>query len=391
MASWAPSPHPKIHQCFWHNQPSEWGYEKKLSSPTTHIKEIRASDWTPKDILEFCKVLQEDSKNDYSDSSIGDPDFQNKRHMANPGESSKKGRSLTHYELVLDEDCLALVRTPWNELEEEQEQEQRTHDMVTRSVKAKLQAAVQSYGLINDLSGEILQVGNVFHSDSSKKALFDCIFEFFPSKDLEYIWRVNFHYFWLRKNTIFKNVLEAWLMAFVYGPLLSTLVGVEGTTLKMAEILGLYQRPVTPKGLSKKMRHDAVLRHEHFGMDIMVMEAKPTTAPGGAAKDMYKLRDALCGNLEIAEKSIKTDEQRKILRTYGLLFSKLSFTLIEARAVGPKKYMVYSIDEFVIPDNATDCPLLASGALKMIAFRRRIENTLSKMKTSMYKDTQSPY
>ncbi|KAF9925098.1 hypothetical protein BGZ65_007967, partial [Modicella reniformis] len=254
-ASWTPSPHPRIHKYFWKNQSSEWGYktfckdlEKKnepLDRPhqvwISSLKEIRASDWTPKDISEYCKDLQEGSNND-SDSSTEDPDFQNKRNMANSGESSKKGRFLTRCELDLDEDCLALVRTPWDELEEEEEEEEehRTHDMVTRSVslgkqsvtkevasvswmiidivtvdifndkniknevRKKLQAAVDSCGLANDLSGEILQAANVFQSVSSKETLSECISEFFPkmfrgmaadsfSKDLEYIWRVNFH------------------------------------------------------------------------------------------------------------------------------------------------------------------------------------------------------
>ncbi|KAI8363262.1 hypothetical protein B0O80DRAFT_492408 [Mortierella sp. GBAus27b] len=79
--------------------------------------------------------------------------------------------------------------------------------------------------------------------------------------------------------------MEGWLITYVYGPLMMTLLDVQSTVLKMTEFKmsneSLYQDL-----LVNDLRHDGILRVDKCNMDVMIMEAKPTKV--GARDDFGK-------------------------------------------------------------------------------------------------------
>lgn len=142
---------------------------------------------------------------------------------------------------------------------------------------------------------------------------------------------------WLWRVHSEKNrTIEGWLITFVYGPLMSILMEIPGTTLNMTEykisgtsvaydLVKLTQDWIDG---SFDYRHDAILRVEKSGMDVMVMEAKPNSK--GSEEDLDKLGIVLSNIiLGIEEKypKIKADD----LRAHGIMIIGYRAKLIEAR------------------------------------------------------------
>ncbi|KAK3817563.1 MAG: hypothetical protein J3Q66DRAFT_431098 [Benniella sp.] len=416
----------------------------------TNLNAIKRDEWTPLCIVERCEshIIKNDSRGDsgnQSDGSDEDVNEQGKRAKKQQLVELKKqafdqakcrNRPLR---LDLSNACLESAKEPGLPQEvAAADQPRKSHEMVTRGatdkksvhvplvdwkvidtfpstdgfpepIKAELESAIQRIQLQRDFAGEILEVANIFRSSSSV-ILGHLLDEFYGKlrirgqvgrqyKELRYVWRVmdDFLEFW---DIYPEEPLEGWLTAYLYGPLLAILLGAN-PELKMSDIDGTYHRPEgLGPGFPQRLRHDAILRYnvEPFGwdlkfLDIMVMEAKPSKSqgPGPSVKehlDYIKLRDAMCGNLRVMEQMVHSDSHPQ-LRTYGVQFRDCHTTLLEARIVAAHTYIVFPIDEFIIPSKAKTS--LPNGVpLKMILFARRIQETTSFLQDCVYKESVAP-
>ncbi|KAG0002124.1 hypothetical protein BGZ65_002914 [Modicella reniformis] len=165
------------------------------------------------------------------------------------------------------------------------------------------------------------------------------------------------------------KAMEGWLITFVYGPLLCVFLEVSGIVLKMTEKKGAAEIP------GKEYRHDGILHYKRFDLDLMVIEAKPSGY--GCDEDFTKLGHALGMNLFNMQRRFP-GMNIECLRTFGLMFSAYSCTLLEMRFVGRTAVMHY-VGRAKIPREVDNSDELGSTLKMFVKFKRRIEETILHM------------
>ncbi|KAF9364543.1 hypothetical protein BGX34_001208 [Mortierella sp. NVP85] len=165
-------------------------------------------------------------------------------------------------------------------------------------------------------------------------------------------------------------MIEGWLITFVYGPLMSILMEIPGTILNMTEYkisgtsVAYDLTKLTQDWINGSLdyRHDAILRVEKSGMDVMVMEAKPGSK--GSEEDLDKLGIVL-SNIILGIKEKYPDIKVENLRVHGIMIIGYRAKLIEARLMsgnpvlfnhllrvgGPIMQMDFSMTEYRLTDN----------------------------------------
>ncbi|KAF9344974.1 hypothetical protein BGX34_005165 [Mortierella sp. NVP85] len=243
---------------------------------------------------------------------------------------------------------------------------------------------------------------------SANPSLKNADFKGFSVADQDYIWMNIAWQSWLwRAHSAENRLVEGWLIAFVYTPLMSSLIEIPGTTLRMteykvsAESLG-HQMLVTTETLqdwingSIDYRHDALLRVTELNIDVMVMEAKPGV--DGSEHDIEKLGVILANIL----RGIKTryPSVGKKLKVHGVMFTGYRVQFLEARfPKGPKgskvlkglkgskvlkgsegqDAVIYSVSDVTVPYEQDVAKLVE--ALKMfIEFKKRVEETVENLR-----------
>lgn len=144
--------------------------------------------------------------------------------------------------------------------------------------------------------------------------------------ELDYVWGTIDQQSKVWKMCSDKNMdMEGWLTCYVYAPPMLILMDIPSAYLKMTEFKisegSLYQR-----NLVGDFRHDGILSVEKAGMDMVIMEAKPTEA--GVQDDLGKLGEVLSNSLLGMKTRFKRIGEGD-LRTYGIMFSGYNCTLIE--------------------------------------------------------------
>ncbi|KAG0200952.1 hypothetical protein BGX31_003946, partial [Mortierella sp. GBA43] len=169
--------------------------------------------------------------------------------------------------------------------------------------------------------------------------------------------------------------MEGWLIAFVYAPLMSILLEIPGTLLKMTE------RKVSPNTMAFDLteehdfRHDGLLRILDLDVDVLIMEAKPTVA--GSEDDLRKLGIVLSNNILGIQRRFP-DIRKTDLRVYGIMFIGYECQLIEARLFEGYP-VIYKRLGFNIPqgDEGNPTKSLVSSLAEFITFKRDIERTVN--------------
>ncbi|KAF9958156.1 hypothetical protein BGZ65_001635 [Modicella reniformis] len=167
-----------------------------------------------------------------------------------------------------------------------------------------------------------------------------------------------------------ETEMEGWLLIFTYGPLLSIFLEIQDTILKMTEKKGVV--PI-PGGL--EYRHDGVLHHKRFKVDLMIIEAKPGNRK--VQEDYTKLSRVLALNLSLMEETCPK-MKRDDLRTYGIMLAGYQCTLLEMRFHEDTAVM-YFVSQVSIPKNIGSSDQLGTALKMIIAFKRRIEVTMKMM------------
>jgi hypothetical protein len=133
------------------------------------------------------------------------------------------------------------------------------------------------------------------------------------------------------------KAIEGWLITFVYGPIMSILLEILDTILKMTEYKVVDKSLAHPLLLlideegdkkKKEYRHDAVLHVQDLEIDVMIVEAKPNRKGSDADIDKLGLvlSDMLLGIRDGFPK-IKVGD----LRVHGMMIIGYRTMLIEAQ------------------------------------------------------------
>ncbi|KAG0211699.1 hypothetical protein BGX31_001635 [Mortierella sp. GBA43] len=114
--------------------------------------------------------------------------------------------------------------------------------------------------------GSLVELGGIKHGIQNHQTLTEI--------EQDYIW-INIAWLhFLKKLDISYTAMEGWLITYIYGPLMSILMNIPNSALKMTEYKG--------SGVGKKyktpalaFKHDGILYLKESQVDLMVMEAKP--------------------------------------------------------------------------------------------------------------------
>jgi len=168
--------------------------------------------------------------------------------------------------------------------------------------------------------------------------------------------------------------MEGWLITFVYGPLLSILLTVPATLLKMTERkMSQFSRAFDLSAWRESgYLHDGLLRIEKNDQDVLAMEAKPTEE--GSLYDFRKLGIVLSNDI-LAMKGrypgIADDDHR----AYGIMFVGYDAWLLETRLVGGKP-LLFSVANVLIPRTTSDLRHLVHLLEMFIDFKRRVDGSV---------------
>lgn len=168
--------------------------------------------------------------------------------------------------------------------------------------------------------------------------------------------------------------MEGWLITFVYGPLLSILLTVPATLLKMTErkMSSVSRRFDLSAWRESGYLHDGLLRIQKNDQDVLAMEAKPTEE--GSLYDFRKLGIVLCNDI-LAMKKRYCGIADQDHRAYGIMFVGYEVWLLETRLVKGKP-LLFSVANVPIPKNDREFGRLFPLLKKFIEFKRRVDDTV---------------
>ncbi|KAI8356262.1 hypothetical protein B0O80DRAFT_22954 [Mortierella sp. GBAus27b] len=190
------------------------------------------------------------------------------------------------------------------------------------------------------------------------------------SCELRYIW-TNFDTLrdlWAR-TTMSTKWKESWFLAHLHVPVLGILRTIVDTEYKMADIKGMAAALT-----NIDLRNDAILHHISLALDLVVMEAKPSSQAAGMFKDLVKLEKCMTANLESAIAKLPKGHTDKIpdLRSHAILCSGFDINFLEASLV-KDHVVIYAVGKVTIPKSVGSSYELAQSLKSILSFKRRVE------------------
>ncbi|KAG0202552.1 hypothetical protein BGX31_003578, partial [Mortierella sp. GBA43] len=122
------------------------------------------------------------------------------------------------------------------------------------------------------------------------------------------------------------------------------------------------------------LRNDAILHHISLALDLVVMEAKPSSQAAGMFKDLVKLEKCMTANLESAIAKLPKGHTDKIpdLRSHAILCSGFDINFLEASLV-KDHVVIYAVGKVTIPKSVGSSYELAQSLKSILSFKRRVE------------------
>ncbi|KAF9089789.1 hypothetical protein BGX23_006452 [Mortierella sp. AD031] len=184
---------------------------------------------------------------------------------------------------------------------------------------------------------------------------------------------------WQRDAPMGKQNNEGWLLWNLHGPLMEIFTALLNVHLRATDLKA--------RNNINEDKHDVLVSHTIFPIDIVVVEAKRHQQKGAMIHDSDKIARTMAGNLKRTLDLLPPEcrkENKNIVRSYGILNSGLRVTPLEARYIDNIP-VIYYVRKFDIPKGALVCSELVSGLAVMIAFKesaRRFMDLLSELKSN---------
>lgn len=116
--------------------------------------------------------------------------------------------------------------------------------------------------------------------------------------------------------------MEGWFLAKLHVPLMDIFLAVPYLELCATDVKGRNNR--------RGDKHDAVMRHEVYPLDLVAMEAKHHMQEGPMLSDSEKVARSMAGNLQRAKELLPSsirEQKQDMLRSFGILSSGKSSIL----------------------------------------------------------------
>ncbi|KAF8967783.1 hypothetical protein BGZ46_000113 [Entomortierella lignicola] len=163
---------------------------------------------------------------------------------------------------------------------------------------------------------------------------------------------------------------EGWLLWNLHGPLMDVFKAIRHVKLRATDLKG--------RNNSHGDKHDMLVTHGVFPLDVVIMEAKRHKQKSPRTIDVEKVARTMAGNLARALQLIPENlhgEYIKIMRSFGMVNSALNITLLEARFIDGVP-VVYEIRRFDVPEGPLICSKFVEGLSYMIAYKDRVRGFL---------------
>ncbi|KAF9172963.1 hypothetical protein BGX20_004431 [Mortierella sp. AD010] len=221
-----------------------------------------------------------------------------------------------------------------------------------------LRDMVGNFSLKDDDLEDLEEPLNTFRHLDSLQVLFDILSEMYPKmqvRDYSDSFSLELRYIWTTFDTMYDN-RERYV----------------GDEYKMTDIKG---KAAALSGID--MRHDAILHHRSLDLDLVVMEAKPTSRQSGRLSDLQKLEKSIAANLQLALTKVpKTQEdKRKHIRSFAILCSGFQISFLEGRLV-EDTVLMYCTGKVTLPTTVTISYELAQTLKSVISFKRRVQEMI---------------
>ncbi|KAF9400471.1 hypothetical protein BGX21_004247 [Mortierella sp. AD011] len=247
-----------------------------------------------------------------------------------------------------------------------------------------LRDMVGNFSLKDDDLEDLEEPLNTFRHLDSLQVLFDILSEMYPKmqvRDYSDSFSLELRYIWTTFDTMrdmwgMVNMSlgwkEGWFASNIHGPILSILRTIPDIEYKMTDIKG---KAAALSGID--MRHDAILHHRSLDLDLVVMEAKPTSRQSGRLSDLQKLEKSIAANLQLALTKVpKTQEdKRKHIRSFAILCSGFQISFLEGRLV-EDTVLMYCTGKVTLPTTVTISYELAQTLKSVISFKRRVQEMI---------------
>ncbi|KAG0370677.1 hypothetical protein BGZ54_004993 [Gamsiella multidivaricata] len=244
-----------------------------------------------------------------------------------------------------------------------------------------LQTTITAYKLEDDNLEDINPPAKNFRHATNNSSLHHLLLDMFGRmrpKDAEKGFNAEIEFIWMAMDQmslhwdttcISANPMKGWLMGYIYCPIFGIFQRIEGTEFHVGKTQPSHGDPA--------VRHDAILTHSSYKLDLLIVEGNRNTNYKARKEDLEKLEKALYRSLVqiIQELPEMSSDQLDALRVYGIIFSGLKVEFLEARCI-KGIVVVYSVYTGAVPDNIISVYGFADLLEMTVAFKRRIEKTI---------------
>ncbi|KAF9120013.1 hypothetical protein BGW39_011734 [Mortierella sp. 14UC] len=168
-----------------------------------------------------------------------------------------------------------------------------------------------------------------------------------------------------------KQHAEGWYLWKLHGPLMEIFSALPNVQLSATDLRARNN------GFDDK--HDILVRHTVYPIDVIVVEAKKHKQKGPREIDSDKIARTMTATLNKMLEQVPQnarDRYRAEMRSYGILNSGLGVALLEARFMDEIP-VVYFVRQFEVPAGALVCHEFVQGLVFMIAFKNLVRDFLN--------------
>ncbi|KAF9214193.1 hypothetical protein BGZ59_004152 [Podila verticillata] len=175
----------------------------------------------------------------------------------------------------------------------------------------------------------------------------------------------------------YRSNKEGWYLAMLHVPLMEIFRAIPYVDLCVTDMKG--------RNNSNGDKHDAVIYHQVFPLDLVVMEAKHHQQDPQMLEGSENISHSMAGNMQRAKELLPPsvrEQKQDIMRSFGILYSGLDVTLLECRFMDDTP-VVYEVRRFEVPDGPLLCSRFVDGLGYMIAFKNRVLDFVTELSETL--------